>query len=102
LNALLRCAKGVFVKPIAEAFDNSVDVQPSESLENYIAQRFTRSTRAASMRTTVSDRARFQSSANSDSLRPVRGAAMDVGTRLLVAFPGDYGDPSGSIDRRRY
>ena len=73
--------QGVFVKPIAEAFDNSVDVQLSGSLENYIAQRFTRSTGSASMRTTVSDGARFQSSANSDSVRPVRGAPMDVGTR---------------------
>jgi len=98
----LTCRQGVFVKPIAEALDNPVDVQLSGSFENYIAQHFTCSTRSASMRTTVLDGARFQRSANSDSVRPVRGAPMDVGTQQLVAFLGHYVDPSVSIDRCRY
>jgi hypothetical protein len=51
----LRCRQGVFVKPIAEALDNLVDVQLSGSFENYIAQHFTCGTRSASMRTTVLD-----------------------------------------------
>jgi len=82
LNAL---PPGVFVKPIAEALDNSLDVQLSGSLENYVEQHFLPSTRAASNSDNVPDGARFQSSAKSDSVRPFRGGLWmwEQSSRLL-------------------
>jgi len=94
--------QGVFVKPVAEALGNSVDVQPSASLGNSIAPQFSRATRPASMRTTVSDGSIPEFLRTPIPSDFVRGAPMDVGTKQLVAFPGDDGDSSVSIDRCRY
>src|SRR5215469_4358041 len=78
--------QGVFVKRVAEALGNSVDVQPSGSFENSIAPQFSRATRPASMRTTVSDGLDSRVFANSDTVRLCSRCAYGCGNKAAGCF----------------